>query len=77
VRQPESFASRHHARGPMGILIAAGEDGVGASVTAALLAREAQADGARVLIIGPALRAQRIAALLCAARSCRTARRRT
>jgi hypothetical protein len=63
VPQPESFAARHHARGPMGLLIAAGEDGVGASVTAALLAREAQADGARVLVIGPSLRAQRIAAL--------------
>lgn len=61
--QPESFAARHHSRTRLGVLVASGQDGMGASVTAALLAREAQADGARVLLVGPALRAQRIAAM--------------
>lgn len=46
----------------MGLLIAAGSDGVGASVAAALVALEAQASGSRVLVVGPSLRAQRIAA---------------
>ncbi len=57
----ESFAAR--ARAPMGLLVAAGHEGIGASVTAALLAREARSEGARVLIVGPLLRAQRIAAM--------------
>ncbi len=59
----ESFSTRRNARTRMGVLVAAGQDGVGASVTAALLAREAQSHGARVLLIGPALRAQRMAAM--------------
>ncbi len=63
MRQPEPFAARRRSRTRLGVLVAAGQDGVGASVTAALLAREARADGARVLIVGPALRAQRIAAM--------------
>lgn len=57
--RPEAFG----ARAPLGILVAAGHEGVGASVTAALLAREAQQQGARVLLVGPDLRAQRLAAL--------------
>lgn len=57
-----SQPDRVMTRAPMGLLVAAGSDGVGASVTAALLALEAQADGARVLLVGPSLRAQRIAA---------------
>jgi hypothetical protein len=64
VPRPDPFVERRrHPRGPMGLLLAAGQDGVGVSVTAALLAQAAQADGARVLIVGPVLRAQRIAAL--------------
>lgn len=54
---------RMRSRAPMGVLVVAGSDGVGASVAASLLALEAQAEGARVLIVGPSLRAQRIAAL--------------
>ncbi len=50
-------------RAPLGLLVAAGEEGVGVSVTAALIAREARDTGARVLLIGPSLRAQRLAAL--------------
>ncbi|MCE9602278.1 MAG: hypothetical protein K8S21_08755 [Gemmatimonadetes bacterium] len=61
--RPEPFTVRHNSRTRLGLLVAAGEDGVGASVTASLLAAEARADGARVLIVGPALRAQRIAAM--------------
>ncbi len=63
MRQPESFNAWRHSRTRLGVLVAAGQEGMGASVTAALLAREAQADGARVLLVGPALRAQRIAAM--------------
>ena len=48
----ESFASRRAPRGPRGVLVAAGENGVGTTVTAALLARAAQASGARVLLLG-------------------------
>ncbi len=59
----ESFGSRRAPRGPRGVLVAAGENGVGTTVTAALLARAAQASGARVLLVGPAARAQRVAAL--------------
>lgn len=59
----DSFAAHRAMRTRMGVLVAAGQDGVGASVTAALLAREAQSHGARVLLVGPALRAQRIAAM--------------
>lgn len=51
------------ARAPLGLLVAAGEEGAGASVTAALLAREARDAGRRVLLVGPELRAQRLAAL--------------
>lgn len=60
---PRQARTPARARGPLGLLIAAGEERIGASVTAALIAREAQADGRRVLIVGPSLRAQRIAAL--------------
>ena len=62
-----SRLDRFTPRAPMGLLVAAGSDGIGASVAAALLAMEAQADGARVLIVGPSLRAQRVAASLAAA----------
>ncbi len=63
-RATGTIAARRPARrAPLGLLVAGGREGVGASVTAALLAREAQAAGARVLIVGPQLRAQRIAAL--------------
>jgi len=60
-RIPAARPSR--SRAPLGVLVAAGEEGVGASVTAALLAREARDHGARVLLVGPQLRAQRLAAL--------------
>lgn len=54
---------RARTQRPAGVLVIAGHEGVGASVTAALLAIEAQAQGARVLLVGPDLRAQRLAAL--------------
>jgi len=61
VPRPERFTP-FTARAPMGVLVAAGHEGVGASVTAALLASEAHVEGSRVLLVAPKARADRLAA---------------
>jgi hypothetical protein len=66
----DAFVAHRAMRTRMGVLVAAGQDGVGASVTAALLAREAQSQGARVLLVGPARRPRASTATsMCAAAS--------
>lgn len=60
--RPERFTP-HTARAPLGVLVAAGHDGIDASITAAMLAHEARAEGSRVLLITPLARANRLTAM--------------